>query len=170
MPMLDIANITLPEILLWLLTYAVVYGILSQVSIPKSKSARSIIAIVAGFLVLMSQPTQILAVLSQVAGDMLLVVIAILVLLVFVEMAGIEKHKPHKHPHLSKIFLIVLVIIAVAIFVSAGGLRLLGWEGRVFNMDWNTILFLIIVIGAIWWMLSEKGEEQGAAGGGGPQH
>ena len=162
MAVLDIANITLPEILLWLLTYAVVYGVLSQVNIPASKSARSIIAIVSGFLVLMSQPTQILAVLSQIAGNMLLVIIGILIFVIFIEIAGLKFGEPGKekslrqHPSLNKIFLIILVIIAVAIFISAGGLRLLGWEGRIFNIDWNTLLFLLIVIGAIWWMASEK--------------
>ncbi|HIQ50064.1 MAG TPA: hypothetical protein EYH56_02615 [Nanoarchaeota archaeon] len=160
MPTLDIVNITLPEILLWLLTYAVVYGVLSQVNIPSSKTARNIIAIVSGFLVLMSQPTQILAVLSQIAGNMLLVIIGILIFVIFIEIAGIkfeEGKSVREHPNLSKIFLIILVIIAVAIFISAGGLRLLGWEGRILNIDWNTLLFLLIIIGAIWWMTSEKG-------------
>lgn len=160
MALLDITSITLPEILLWLLTYAVVYGVLSQVNIPQSKSARSIIAIVSGFLVLMSQPTEILAVLSQIAGNMLLIIIGILVFVVFVEIAGLKFGEQGKslreHPHISNILLIVLVTVAVAIFVSAGGLKLLGWEGRIFNMDWNTLFFLIIVIAAIWWMASEK--------------
>ena len=167
MPVLDLANITLPEILLWLLTYAIVYGILSQVGdggIPKSKAARSIIAIVAGFLVLMSQPAEILAVLSQMAGDMLLVIIGILVLVVFVEMAGVKLGgtKITAHKHVSRILFLAFVVIAVAIFISAGGLRLLGWEGRIFNIDWNTLLFLIVIIGAIWWMISEsEGQQRG---------
>lgn len=168
MPVLDIANITLPEILLWLLTYAIVYGVLSQVGgggIPKSKSARSIIAIVAGFFVLMSQPAELLAVLSQMAGDMLLVIIGILVFLVIVESMGLkikdqqEKKSIIEHEALNKILLIFLAIIAVAIFISAGGLRLLGWEGRIFNIDWNTLLFLIIVIAAIWWMASSDQQQ-----------
>ncbi len=162
MQTLDITSISLPEILLWLLTYAIVYGVLQQVNIPKSKSARSIIAIVSGFLVLMSQPTEILAVLSHMAGDMLLVIIGLLVFLVFVEMIPLKigGSKVHEHKDVSKIFLILLVIIAAAIFVSAGGLELLGWEGVFMNISWNTIFFLLIVIAAIWWMVSESGEEK----------
>ncbi len=168
MPVLDIANITLPEILLWLLTYAIVYGILSQVGdggIPKSKSARSIIAIVAGFLVLMSQPAELLAVLSQMTEYMLLVIIGVLVFLVIVESMGLKikdqegKKSIREHETLNKILLIFLAIIAVAIFISAGGLRLLHWEGRIFNIDWNTLLFLIIVIAAIWWMASSDQQQ-----------
>ncbi len=167
MATLNPAEIGLPEILLWLLTYAIVYGVLAQVEIPKSKSARSVIAIVSGFLVLMSQPAEILTVLSQMAGDMLLIIIGILVLLVLLEVSGFktgehivgETYKKH-------IFLVALILIAVAIFVSAGGLQLLGWSGAVFNIDWNTIFFLIIVIAAIAWMASEGGGKGEGKGGG----
>src|SRR5437867_1610085 len=41
-------------VLLWLLTLAVVYGILSHVEIPKSLSARGVISISLAFLVLLA--------------------------------------------------------------------------------------------------------------------
>ncbi len=163
MQTLDVANLTLPQILLWLLTYAVVYGVLSQVGqgIPKSKAARSIIAIVSGFLVLMSNPTEILAVLSRMTGSMLLVLVGLLVFVVFIEMTHLGEQGIMKKSHISYILFIALVIIAAAIFVSAGGLELLGWQGAVMNISWNTIFFLIIIIAAIWWMVSSEGGEKG---------
>ncbi len=157
---IDIASITLPEILLWLLTYAVVYGVLSQAGIPQSKAARSIIALVAGFFVLMSNPLSVLAVLSQVTSDMLLVIIALLSFLVFVEMMGVKigGQKPHEHSSVAKIIFLALIVIATAIFVSAGGLELLGWRSAgIFNISWNTLFFIIVIVGAIWWMISEGG-------------
>jgi len=41
-------------VLLWLLTLAVVYGVLSHVEIPKSVSARGVISIVSAFMVLLA--------------------------------------------------------------------------------------------------------------------
>ena len=37
-----------PDLLLWLLTFAVVYGVLSQAKVPKSAASRAIISIVSG--------------------------------------------------------------------------------------------------------------------------
>ena len=157
----DLANITLPEILLWLLTYAVVYAVLEQVEIPKQKSARAIISIVAAFLVLMSYPAELIAVLSRMAGEMLLVIIGLLIFLIIIEVTKI-KGTTIEHAYGKWIFTIAIVLIGIAIFVSAGGLELLGWKGVFLNIDWNTLLFIAIVAAAIIWMAHEsKGEEKG---------
>ncbi len=157
---LNLTNIALPEILLWLLTYAIVYGILQQVNIPQSKSARTIIAIVSGFLVLMAYPEEIITVLSKMAASMVLVILALLILVVLIETVGLdESAKPYKHSLMSKIFMAFIVVLVVLIFVHSGGLRILGIStgGGVGNIDWNSILFILVVIGAIWWLSSEGG-------------
>jgi len=160
--MVELTNIALPEILLWLLTYAVVYGILQQVNIPKSKAARTIIAIVAGFMVLFSYPEEIILSFSKMAADMLLVIIGLLVFLITIEMSGVKLggKKIQEHEHASKIIVIAICLIAIAIFISAGGLRILGWEGSFLNIPWETVFFLVLIIAVIWWMASEEKEEK----------
>jgi amino acid permease len=130
----------LPEILLWLFTFAIVYGILSQVKIPQSNAARTIIASVAGFMVLFSPATyQVISILSKMATDMLLVVIGILVLIVFLEVmkvrvkttvrGKVEGREVEEEKFISPIekygtlLVIILAIFAILIFVSAGGLE-----------------------------------------------
>ncbi len=155
---LDVTHIATPEILLWLLTYAIVYGVLQQVNIPQSKAARTIIAIVSAFLVLMSYPQEIILVLSKMASSMILVILALLILVVIIESVGLEDSaKPYKHNLMSKVLMAFLVLVVVMIFIHSGGLRLLGIStgGGVGNIDWNSLLFIILVIGAIWWLSSE---------------
>src|SRR3989338_6986589 len=45
-----------PDLLLWLLTFAIVYGVLSQIKMPKSAASRAIIGIVSGLFVFIFAP------------------------------------------------------------------------------------------------------------------
>ena len=84
-------NLGFPEILLWLLSFAIVYGVLHQVKLPQSNAARAIISIVIGFLVILSAPIEIISFLSKLSSALVMVVLGILILLVFLEIAGIGK-------------------------------------------------------------------------------
>lgn len=169
----------LPEILLWLLTFAIVYGLMTHAKIlEKSHATRAIIAIVAGFLVLMGG-TPIIPVLEKMASSLILVVIGLLVLIIFLEVMKVQGKKTitektkeggtiyHKVPipfyeAYGQILAIILIIASVLIFVSAGGLELLGWKGISFGgISGNTLLFLLVIIAAIAWIIAEsKGKEE----------
>lgn len=178
--MTSLMNLGFPEIMLWLLTFAVVHGILTQVKIPDSPGARAIIAMVSGFLVLFSAPAQLIAVMSQMASSLLLVVIGLLVLIIFLEIVGLQtgkvvleqvgtdkegkpitKQKPaslfQAYPLL---FAIILIAIAVLVFTSSGGLELLGFKGIALPTNIGSWVFLLIMIGAIGWMMMESKGKQ----------
>jgi hypothetical protein len=158
---IDINALSLPEIILWLLVYAVVYGILTHVGIPKTNSSRAIIGIAVSTLVLLYKPYELISVLSKISSSMLVVLIGLLLLLVFTEMLGLkfggqEGKKFYEHETMAKVLFIILALVGIAIFINSGGLELLGFETTIGTINWNTVIFLLIVVLAIWWMASEK--------------
>jgi len=175
----SLANLGFPEILLWLLTFAVVYGVLSHAGdkgIPKPQASRAIIGIVAGFLVLFAAPMQLITVLTTMSANLILVVVGLLVLIVFLEVAGVKvgkrveiKDKQGKgtgqyvdepvgmFEKYGRELGIALIIIAILIFIGAGGLELLGVE--TFNLTQQgsmSIIFFVVIILAIIWMINEQ--------------
>jgi hypothetical protein len=157
------------DIMLWLLTFAIMYGVLGQANVPKSKEARAIISIVVGLLVLFAAPQTLVAFLAQMSASFVLVAIGLLVLIVFLEAAGIKHKVPvinpktgkpgiEEHPFLSAhptITGITFVIIAVLIFVGAGGLNLLGLKIP-YGFDLTGVIFFVAIIVAILWILGTK--------------
>jgi len=140
----------------WMLTLAIVYGILEHYKIPNSQSARGVISIVAAFLVLPVGPI-IAPFLTNMVKSMLVVGVGILVALIFVEMLGYKVGKGEnifeKYP---VGFGVVLIIIAILVFVSSGGMQLLNID---INIDSNTLsatFFIIIMILGVWWMTAKE--------------
>jgi len=85
----------------------------------------------------------------------------LLLLLVFTEMLGLkfggqEGKKFYEHETMAKVLFIILALVGIAIFINSGGLELLGFETTIGTINWNTVIFLLIVVLAIWWMASEK--------------
>lgn len=178
----ELERLGFPDILLWLLTFAIVFGVLSQTKMPKSRAARGIISIAIAFLVMLSAPVNLIVFISQASSGLILVVIAILLLIAFFEAAGVkykktvmvgkdEKGNPvfeeqemsifEKYP---KAFAISFVIIAILIFLGAGGWDLLGFgEVSLKGMGSQSIIgivFIAAVILGVLWMIAETKEEK----------
>ncbi len=173
----EIERLGFADILLWLLTFAVVYGVLTQVKIPASNAARAIISIVAGFLVLLAVPAQLITVLSNMSSNLILIVLGILALIVFLEVAGVKtkgkvvgQHKEtgeyayeHKDPisyltYHKNVTAAVIIIIAALVFIGSGGLGLLGLSS-IPQFDLTGLFFFIVIIMAVIWMIAESGKK-----------
>ena len=169
-PIAFLERLGLADILLWLLTFAVTYGILSQVDIPKgSKEAQAIIAAVLGFLVLLSAPTAMIALLTQMSGTVILIGVALLILVIFMEVAGLSSETDiikdgkvvgkekvsymSNHPY---IFVTIIFIIIALVFVSSGGMNLLGIRMPSTNFNMTGAIFLIAIVAAVAWMIMGK--------------
>lgn len=164
------------DIVLWLLSFALVYGLLSHIKMPQSNVARAIIGIVTAFFVLLSVPTQLISVLSSMSTGLVVLVLGLLVFIVFLELAGVkvgyktvdderlgknvlltrggsvfEKH--------SKEFAALLIIFAVIVFIAAGGLNLLGFNIILNSSTTMTLLVLGVIVLAVYWLISEKKSE-----------
>lgn len=154
------------DILLWLLTFAIVYGIMTQAMPKLRKETIAIIAIVVGFLVILAVPATLIAFISKLSGYLVLLALGLLVLVVFLETAGIHRvlpviSKEGKLVHEEKPFLshpiavIAIVMIAILIFVGAGGLNLIGLR-LPYGFDVTGVIFIAAIIGAVLWMIQNK--------------
>ncbi len=146
-----------PLILLWLLTLAVVYGILSHVDIPKSKTARGVISIVAAFMVLFAAASGPAAVfVENIVVSGIVIAFGLLIVMIFLEITGAKHEGAHifaKHP---LFFAGALIILVILIFIGAGGLGILHLPAIIITEPMIAILFfLIVMLVAIWILMKE---------------
>ncbi len=160
------------DLLLWLLTFAIVYGILTQVKVPKSKATRGIIAIVSGFFVLISVPSEFLSVITSLSGSMIIIILAFLVLLIFIEIGGIRhteiqkiKDKDGNEREIevgvnlfsknSYVIAAAFIIIGILVFIGAGGLGFLGFDNLPPINITGIAIIIVVLIGVLWMIRGE---------------
>lgn len=150
-------------VLLWLLTLAVVYGVLSHVELPKSITARGVISIVAAFMVLLAAAgTQAADFISTLTTSAIVVAFGLIIAMIFLEITGTKVGGEHifaKHP---KFFGAALLILVILIFVGAGGLGILNIGIPFMSLSdplIAIIFFLLIMVASIWILVKETGEK-----------
>jgi len=143
-------------VLLWLLTLAIVYGILSHVAIPKSVSARGVISLVIAFLVLFGAAGPVAVFLSNIITAFIMIAFGLIIAVIFLEITGtkVGGEKPIFAAH-PKFFGAAILILTVAIFVGAGGLNLLGWKISITEPLIAIMFVLVIMAVAVWVLLKE---------------
>ncbi|RLJ03226.1 MAG: hypothetical protein DRP11_01370 [Candidatus Aenigmatarchaeota archaeon] len=145
-------------ILPWLLTLAIVFGVLEHYEMPKSKSARAVISLVAAFTVL-PLGGLIAPFLTGLVRGFIAIAAGILVAIIFVEMLGYKvsdtKNIFQEHP---TEFGIVMILIAILVFIGAGGMKLLGWEFKVGENTLAMLFFLAVISLGVWWITAESKE------------
>jgi len=145
-------------VLLWMLTLAVVYGILSHLELPKSVTSRGVISIVSSFMVLIAAAgTQAANFVSNLVTSSILVAFGLIIAMIFLEITGSKSDGQHifaKHPRFFGASLIVLFIL---IFIGAGGLSLLNIPTIGLSDPLIVIvLFLLIMVASIWILVKES--------------
>jgi hypothetical protein len=146
-------------VLLWLLTLAVVYGVLSHLELPKSITARGVISIVSAFMVLLAAAgTQAADFISTLVTSSVLVAFGLIIAMIFLEITGTKAEGEHifaKHP---RFFGAALLILAILIFIGAGGLSLLNIPVFALSDPLIAIIFfLLIMVASIWILVKESG-------------
>jgi len=146
-------------VLLWLLTLAVVYGVLSHLELPKSITARGVISIVSSFMVLLAAAgTQAADFISTLTTSSVMVAFGLIIAMIFLEITGTKADGEHifaKHP---RFFGMALIILAILIFVGAGGLQLLNIPMFALTDPLMAIIFfLLIMVASIWILVKESG-------------
>ena len=169
------------DIVLWLLSFALIYGILSQLNLPKAKSAQAIIALVFAFFVLMAAPSGLITTISNLSIGLLVALLGILFLLIMIEVGNVRHLGPTgerevdigggkkvkvpvfgetklftKHPKQMAAIIITLVVL---MFVGAGGLGNIGITLPA-GIDPLGALFMAVVAVAVIWMLTQKEDEK----------
>lgn len=143
-------------ILLWLLTLAIVYGILSHVAIPKSKPTQGIISIVSAFLVLLAAAGGPAAIfISNLLTVSIVLAFGLLIAVIFLEVTGIPSGKEvfGKHP---RFFAAIILVLLALIFIGAGGLGILNIPAiNISSPVAAIVFFLIVMVAAIFVLLKE---------------
>ena len=151
-----------PLILLWLLSLAITYGILSHVKIPQSQSARGIISIVISFMVLIAAAaTQVVSFVTNLIIAGIMVAFGLLVAVIFLEISGAKHDDKHIFALHPKFFGLALIVLLVLIFIGAGGLGILNIPAIEITTPLLAIVFFLLVMAAaIWIMMKEAGGEK----------
>ena len=148
-------------VLLWLLTLAVIYGILSHLELPKSITARGVISIVSAFMVLLAAAgSQAANFISNLITSSVLVAFGLMIAMIFLEITGTKSGGEHifaKHP---KFFGMALIILAILIFIGAGGLQLLNIPIFALSDPLIAIIFFLLIMVASIWILIKEGDKK----------
>lgn len=168
-----LTRLGLPDMLLWLLTFAVVYGVLNQANVPKGKSVQAILSLVVAFLVILSAPTMLLSFITSLSSNLVLVLVGLLVLVVLFEAFGIKHLVPlgakgeagaEAHSFFSRyptVFAIAFVVLAALVFVASGGLQVLGVSlPSNINFNMSGTIFLVGIVVAVIWLIVESGDKK----------
>lgn len=153
-------NIGFPLVLLWLLTLAVVYGILSHLKLPESMTTRGVISIVVSFLVLIAcAGTQIATFLSTLSSYAIAIAVGLIIIMMFFGITGIKTGEDGIFTKYPKFFAGALIAIAILIFISAGGLSFFAIPEILISSPVLTIcFFLFVMVASVWMLVKENGE------------
>jgi len=158
----------LPEVLLWVLSFAVVFALLTKLKIF-SRAPATLVSVVVGFLVLMAAPAALITVIATMSTGLIVAIIAFLVILSLIEIGGVQKIIYGKdkegnptatpiHPfkaHSTILTLAILAIVAI-LFWASGGAALLGLGSIATLFTIGAIPWVLVVVGiAVLWMLTE---------------
>lgn len=149
-------------ILVWMLSIAIIYGILTKIKMPESYSARGVIAIASGFLIMLaSAGTIIPTIIQNIVVSLIVIGFVLLLIVIFLELMGI-KAADTLQAH-SNIILIIIAVVVFLVFLSSGARKIFN-NINIF-ISQNILMFVLFLIFAsfvIWIMAKETG-----GGGGG---
>ena len=162
-----VAGLGLPQVLLWVLTFAVVFEVLTKLNIMRRAPA-ALVSIITGLFILFAVPAAVIQVISGMSTGLVTLAIGLISLIALLEVAGVRhvttdrEGKPTGvYPYLNKhgtVVAIVLFALAAAIFVASGGLGLIGISALP-AISMGTWVLIIVGL-AVLWMFSESKPKQ----------
>ena len=165
-----LSGLGLPQVLLWVLTFAVVFEILVKLKIL-SRAPAAIVAVITGLFILMAVPGAVIAAISVMSTGMIVAAIGFLVVLALIEVGNVKhvdivgkdkdgqpvydvRHPFHAH---GRILTLVVLGVAALIFIMAGGPALIGLSALP-TIGMGTWILVIVGV-AVLWMISESGKK-----------
>ena len=121
-----LCGLGLPEILLWVLVFAVVFGILNIINIfgkdaagngtKAGKKINAIVALVLAFFVMMAVPTALVAVMTSMTNSFVVIAIALVLIVAMLQIGTGENYLTSQKKWVSWILIGILVLV----FIGAG--------------------------------------------------
>ncbi|MBS3056903.1 MAG: hypothetical protein J4473_05735 [Candidatus Aenigmarchaeota archaeon] len=148
----------------WLLVFAIIYGLLVKVK-PFGTEAigtriSGIVAFVIALLVTIAAGPEISAFVANIFGGASIFIAGILVVILFLAMAGYDYSKLGENKYL----LAFLIIVAILLFIASGGLGA-GWIGLSLGSQTVALIFVLIIILAAVWFVTRPEAKAEATGG-----
>ncbi len=148
-----IFGLGLPHVLLWVLTFAIVYAVLKNII---NKRSAALISIAVGFLILLAVPTTLVAFIASMSTGMVAIAIAVVALMAVMSIGGAG----NSYAKYSTVVAVAIVLLIAWMFVSQGGLAIIGIPALPVITPG---MWLLIVVGvAVLWMLAEKTDREKA--------
>lgn len=160
-----LCGLGIAEILLWILVFAIVFGVLNMLCIfgkvgadgkHSGKKINALVALVVSFFVLMSIPLALISVITSMVNSFVILAIVLVVLSALLSMATCgwftDKDGWQKY---AKYVAIVLVIIAIWVFIQSGGLALIGLSSLpALGITLEMVIIAILVLAVLWLIFS----------------
>jgi hypothetical protein len=143
-------------ILVWLLSIAIIYGILAKIKMPESYSARGAISVAAGFLIMLaSVGTALPQIIEKMVSSMIVIGFVLLLVVIFLELMGIKSVDVlSKH---AEIILLIIGGVAFLVFISSGAVSIFTFRVILSEATVAIILFLVLMSFVIWILAKEGG-------------
>jgi hypothetical protein len=146
-----LTGLGLPEILLWVLAFAVTFGILVELKIFK-RAPSALISIVIGFFVLMAVPAAAISVIATMSTALILAAIGLLVLMTLLTSGGVGGI----YRKFSWVVELAIIALVALVFIGSGGLALIGITLPTLAFL-GSIPWVLVVVGlAVIWMIYES--------------
>ena len=145
------------HILLWVLTFAIVFGLLRAMkAFGDNKKVSALVSIVLAFFVIIAVPTTVIAVVSGLSNSLIVLAIGLVIVMALLGIVGVSISDTWK-----KWIAILIALIAIAVFAGAGGLSLIGLGSLpALGTLFSTGTWVLILMGiAVLWMLSEDNKQ-----------
>ncbi len=143
-------------ILVWMLSIAIIYGILTKLKLPESYSARGVIAIASGFLIMLaSAGTALPMIIQNIVVSLIVIGFVLLLVVVFLELMGIKSADVLEK--YSTIIFLVIAGIVFLVFLSSGAESLFNINIFFSQGVLALILFLVFASFVVWIMAKEGG-------------
>ena len=149
-------------VLLWLLTLAIVYGMLSHAKMPKSDVAKGIISLCAAFLVLLAAAASpAVEFLQNLIVSSILIAFGLMLAVIFLEITNTKKEGKHLFEVHNKWFGVAILGIFVLIFIGAGGLGILNIPQIQIDESFAAVaLFVGVMSVAVWVIVKESAKKK----------
>ncbi len=146
----------------WIFTFAIVYGLLSKLTLfgsDKSPKINIALSFVIAFFVTASAGPQLASFFINLFGGAATYLAGILVILLFISMVGFKMENAN---HI--VVVLILVVIGALLFIGSTG----AFVGSVvIGSDIAVLVFWLIIIAAAVYMITKGGGGGGGSGGGG---
>ena len=143
-------------ILVWMLSIAIIYGILTKIKMPESYSARGVISIAAGFLIMLaSAGSGIPVIIQNIVVSLIVIGFVLLLVIIFLELMGIKSTEIMQK--YSPLVLISIAVIAFLVFLSSGATNL--FNVRIaFSQGTLALIIFLILMSFVIWVLAQEGK------------